>query len=399
MTEPTSEDELADIIASAKGPLAIEGGGTRQMHPEGDRLCLKGISGITLYEPGALTLVAKVGTTLREIEAALDAENQMLAFEPFDLKTLLGSSGETTIGGIVASNASGPARMQLGSCRDFLLGARFVDGRGEIIESGGRVMKNVTGYDLARLMCGAHGTLGVLTEVSFKVLPRPETQATLTLENVDPDAAVPAMSAALTSQFEVTGAYYGQDDPARPAHVRIRVQGPEASVNYRVSKLTDVLADFGEDQTVDTHEASRNIWSAIRDVTFLKDKEFVLRSSMPATKHSQILERGELDAEEHLDWGGGRRWTAASKDDLLAMGAAAEGDDIDSADAAAEMMLSLVRSEIEFVGGHSTVVKASQAVRSAVDVFHPESSTLQALAREMRSNFDPRGILNPGLMG
>ena len=190
MITPHTEEELAEAIVSAEGPLAIRGGATRGLPTEGTPLTTNGLSGITLYEPGALTLVAKSGTPVAEIDAALAAENQMLSFEPFDLAGVTRTDGVSTVGGVIASNASGSRRVQAGAARDVLLGVRFVDGRGDIIKNGGRVMKNVTGYDLARLMCGARGTLGVLTEVSLKVLPRPEATATLFLHHLSDDDAV-----------------------------------------------------------------------------------------------------------------------------------------------------------------------------------------------------------------
>ncbi len=172
------------------------GGGTRSVGRPvtGDVVQTGGLSGISLYEPGALTLVVKAGTPLAEIEAALEAEGQRLPFEPMDHRGLLGTDGTPTIGGVVASNASGPRRIQVGACRDFMLGVRFVDGQGTVIKNGGRVMKNVTGYDLVKLLCGSWGTLGVLSEVSLKVLPKPGSAATLTLHGLDVAQAVAAMS-------------------------------------------------------------------------------------------------------------------------------------------------------------------------------------------------------------
>jgi glycolate oxidase FAD binding subunit len=181
MMTPNSEAELAQIVADAKAPLAIHGGGTRGVAVDGDALSTANLSGIELYEPGALTIVVKAGTPVAEVDAALAIEGQRLAFEPMDHRGLLGATGTPTMGGLIAANISGPRRIQAGAARDFALGVRFVDGRGEIIKNGGRVMKNVTGYDLVKLMSGSHGTLGVLTEVSLKVLPMPETEATLLL--------------------------------------------------------------------------------------------------------------------------------------------------------------------------------------------------------------------------
>ena len=209
---PQTEQELADVIASAKGPLRISGGGTRPIgNPVvGEALSTSGLSGISLYEPGALTIVAQAGTPVAEIEAALDSENQRLAFEPMDHRAMLGTDGMPTIGGVVSGNISGSRRISVGACRDHMLGVRFVDGAGMITKNGGRVMKNVTGYDLVKLLSGAYGTLGVLTEVSLKVLPKPETSATLYLNGLDLSRAVEAMSKALGSPYEVTGAAYNQ---------------------------------------------------------------------------------------------------------------------------------------------------------------------------------------------
>ena len=201
MEKMKSEADVATFVAGAKGPLAIHGGGTRSVGRPvvGDVLDVSGLSGVTLYEPGALTIVAQAGTPLSEIEATLAAENQRLAFEPYDLTAMLGTDGASTIGGVIATNASGPRRIQAGAARDFALGVRFVDGMGNIVKNGGRVMKNVTGYDLVKLMSGSWGTLGVLTEVSLKVLPAVEAVTTLVIKDIDAPQAVAAMSAALGS--------------------------------------------------------------------------------------------------------------------------------------------------------------------------------------------------------
>ena len=174
---PSNELELADAIRDAGGALRIVGGGTRGVAGQGDLLSAAGLAGIRLFEPAALTLVAGAGTPLAEIEAVLAKEGQRLAFEPGDWRGLIGSEGVSTIGGVVAANISGPRRVQAGACRDALLGVRFVDGSGTVVKNGGRVMKNVTGYDLARLLAGSWGTLGVLSEVGLKVLPAPEAVA------------------------------------------------------------------------------------------------------------------------------------------------------------------------------------------------------------------------------
>ncbi|KGJ15593.1 FAD-binding protein [Paracoccus sanguinis] len=233
---PESEAELAAMIRGASDALTPVGGGTRLAPGEGQgvRLETGGLSGVILYEPAALTLVARAGTPLSEIEAALAAEGQRLAFEP---PRFAGS----TIGGVIAANASGPRRVKDGAARDSALGVRFVDGRGEVIQSGGRVMKNVTGYDLVKLMAGSRGRLGVLTEVSLKTQPIPPAAATLALPGLGAGAAIPALTAALTGPWDVTGAGW------LPGHgALIRIEGLAGSVAGRAESLSARLAAWGE---------------------------------------------------------------------------------------------------------------------------------------------------------
>ena len=256
---PETEVELAEAISDAAGPLCIEGGGSRGLAVAGDTLSLRKLSGVELYERGALTLVARAGTPVAEVEALLASENQRLAFEPMDHRGLLGTQGTPTLGGVIAANVSGPRRIQTGAARDHLLGVRLVDGAGQIIKNGGRVMKNVTGYDLVKLMCGAHGSLGVLSEVSLKVLPVAEAVQTVAVEGVELATAVSAMSAALGSPYDVTGAAY---DPQRQVAL-IRVEGFEASASYRAEQLVAALGRYGATRLV---EGSGALWQGIRDV-------------------------------------------------------------------------------------------------------------------------------------
>ncbi|MGB3408806.1 MAG: FAD-binding protein, partial [Jannaschia sp.] len=235
---PETEDHLAEIIRGANAPLSVRGGATRHLPGSGEALTTTGLSGITLYEPGALTMVVRAGTPMADVEAALAAENQRLPFEPMDHRALLETRGAPTIGGAVAMNVSGPRRVSAGACRDSLIGVRFVDGTGMIVKNGGRVMKNVTGYDLVKLLAGSKGTLGVLSEVSLKVLPAAATQATLRLGGLSVEEGVRALAAGLSSPFEVTGAAHDTD----AGSTLLRIEGLEGSVDYRAGELARVLS-------------------------------------------------------------------------------------------------------------------------------------------------------------
>ena len=377
---PTTEADLANAIAEAaseKTPLEIRGGGTRSgigrpVQAEAT-LSTEGLSGITLYEPGALTLVVKAGTPVAEVESALAAEGQMLPFEPMDHRALMGTQGEPTIGGVVACGVSGPRRIQAGACRDSMLGVRFVNGRGEAVKSGGRVMKNVTGYDLTKLMCGSYGTLGVLTEISFKVLPKPEAEATLVAEGLEAAAAVEAMSRAIGSPFGITGAAHAG------GATLVRIEGLAGSVDYRTGELQRLLGADWQVLSAD-HSAAR--WRAVRDVTAFSGQESaVWRLSLkPSDGPAAVAAISQhLQAEAVYDWAGGLVWLRVPE----------EGD----AGAAT------IRAEVGARGGHATLICASAATRAGVEVFQPEQAPLAAIARGLRAKFDPAGVLNPGRMG
>ncbi len=363
MLRPTDESELAEAVARTSGPLCIRGGGTRGTVAPGEVLSTAALNGITLYEPGALTLVARAGTPVSDIERALAAENQMLAFEPMDHRALLGTDGEPTVGGVVAANVSGPRRVQAGAARDVLLGVRFVDGRGTVVKNGGRVMKNVTGYDLARLMCGARGTLGVLTEVSLKVLPRPETQATVVLGGLGIAEAAGVMAAALASPFSVSGAAWSGGE------VSLRLEGMEASVAYREGRVAGLFAD--REARVVRGEESAALWFGIRDAEALAGQPGdVWRISAKASEAPRLVKGLPGGAKVLVDWGGGLIWALVS-----------EGTDL--------------RRTLGAFDGHATLVRGEgHGAR-----MHPEAAPLAALARKLRTEFDPRGILNPGVMG
>lgn len=372
---PTTEDELAEVIATAKAPMNIAGGGTRGVGLASGAIALstRGMSGIQLYEPGAMTLVARAGTPLDEIEAELVKNDQRLAFEPADYRGLFGRDGTPTIGGIVAANASGPRRIQVGACRDHLLGVRFVDGAGRAIKNGGRVMKNVTGYDLTKLMAGSHGTLGVLSEVSLKVLPAPEVTQTICLQGLDRRTAQKAMSRALASPFEVTGAAHTATGPKADTQTLIRLEGFESSVTYRAKALSDILAEFGEVSVLTDQDQNARQWSDIRNATPFHEKPGdVWRLSVKPSDGPGLAAKLQADALV-FDWGGGLIWALMPA-----------GTDL--------------RARLGPFSGHATLIRADDATKARLGVFHPEPTAIAAITRGLRQKMDPRGILNPGLM-
>lgn len=373
MIEPTTEADLAEAVGAAAGPLRIRGGGTRAIGKPvmGEVLSTAALTGVELYDPGALTIVVRAGTPLAEVEATLAAQNQRLAFEPMDHRAVLGSMGQPTIGAVVAANVSGPRRIQAGACRDSLIGVRFVDGAGTIVKNGGRVMKNVTGYDLVKLMCGSWGTLGVLSEVSFKVLPATSACAVLTIGGLSNEAAIGAMSRALGSPFEVSGAAHlpvGVDgDPV----TMLRLEGFESSVSYRARALGDLL---GIAATVE-RDADKTAaqWRYIRDVEGAPGAGDVWRLSVKPSDGPAVAARIGANWLQ-FDWGGGLIWAVVDP-----------GVDL--------------RARIGNFAGHATLIRASQETRAKLPVFQPEQSPVAAISAGLRAKFDPRGILNPGLMG
>lgn len=396
---PRDADETRAFLAWAMAeekPVEVIGQGSKRAigRPVQAELTLdlSELSGITLYEPEELVLSARAGTPVAEIEAAVAARGQELAFEPMDYAPLHGGSpgrgGKSgTIGGVLAANLSGPRRLKAGGARDHILGVNCVSGRGEAFKSGGRVVKNVTGYDLSKVMAGSWGTLAVVTDLTFKVLPRSETETTVALRRLDDEKAVAAMAAALGSSAEVSAAaHLPERVAARVADGRVgsdpatllRIDGFGPSVAYRVTMLSDLFG--GHIETIEA-ERSRAVWAAIRDVAPFADgtDRPVWRISMAPSDGWKLVAALRMQAavDAFYDWQGGLVW--------LRM----EGD------AEAEAIRGLVRAH---GGGHATLVRAAQSVRAATPVFEPQPGALGALAARLKSEFDPKGILNPGRM-
>jgi glycolate dehydrogenase FAD-binding subunit len=357
---------------------------------------LSGLSGVTLYEPEELVLSAKAGTPLAEIEALVAAKGQQLSFEPMDYEQILGVfAGRGTIGGALAANLSGPRRIKAGAARDHFLGVTAVSGRGETFKSGGRVVKNVTGYDLCKLIAGSWGTLAAMTEVTIKTLPRPETEQTLLVRGLEPQRAVEAMTAAVGSSCDVSGAAHlpagvaaripsGEIAGAGGAVTALRLEGFAPSVAHRKRMLEALMKPFGDLVSVG-EVVSQALWRAVRDVTpFAASRNGLDRplwrvSTAPsrgAELAAMIAKRAE--AQMLYDWAGGLIWLAL--------------DPSDDAGAA------LVRRAVAAIGGHATLIRAPASTRAAIDVFEPQDAAVAALTKRVKESFDPKGVLNPGRM-
>ena len=387
-----SEAHLVEAIASATGPLNVEGRGTKRGFgrpaPSRPTLSLAGLAGVTAYEPAELVLDVKPGTTVAEITRLLAERNQELAFEPPDLGPLFGMAPDSgSIGGAIACNLAGPRRFKAGGARDHLLGFSAVSGRGEAFKAGGRVVKNVTGYDLCKLMAGSFGTLAVMTALSIKALPAPEKVRTLLLLGLDRTAAWEAMVKALSSGHEVSGAgfvpaslapAFGEERLSSGVTVTaLRLEGTARSVADRMTALRALLGGRSEE----LHTAnSRTFWKRVGDVQpFAGDNRAVWRISVPPTRGPDIAEIGESipGADAYCDWGGALAWAAVPNADAK------------SAEA--------IRTGVA-AGGHATLVRAPDEIRAAVAPFQPLPPSLAALELRIKQQFDPRGILNPGRM-
>jgi glycolate dehydrogenase FAD-binding subunit len=392
------EDAIRWAVANDK-TLEIVGAGTKRAIGRAAQwdltLDLSGLSGVTLYEPQELVLTARAGTPLAEIEALLAANSQQLAFEPMDYAPLLGGPAGGTIGGALAANLSGPRRIKAGAARDHFLGFQAVSGRGERFKSGGRVVKNVTGYDLCKVMAGSWGTLAALTEVTIKTLPRPETEATVAVLGLDAAAAARAMTAAMNSSSDVSSAAHlpevlanrfpiGEVVGGGRAITALRLEGVAPSVTHRQGALQALLRIFGETR-VCADLASRGLWRAIRDAApFAASRSgpdhSVWRISTAPAKGAELARRIEVlaAADVMYDWAGGLIW--------------AQLDPLDDAGTA------IVRAAVAACGGHATLIRAPAAIRAAAAVFQPQKPALATLTKRVKESFDPKGVLNPGRM-
>ncbi len=389
-----AEAALADRITQAAArnePLLVQGNGTKagMLRPvQAERVVsTAGDSGIVLYSPQELIISARAGTPLSVVEVALAEKGQHLIAEPPDLSVLLGLTDRPqTIGGVTATNLSGPRRVAWGAVRDHVMGIRAVTGRGEVIHSGGRVLKNVTGLDLCKLFTGSHGTLGVITEVTLKVLPAPEQTGTIAIPGLEAAAAVAALSAALGSPFSVSAAAWLPKEAAERVPelaafgtgvALARIEDFAASVTYRTEKLAAQLALAG---TVILDDAtSRAVWRAVRDVRPLAAEpgDAVWRVSVRPSAGAGVLTgltKGH-GMTGYLDWGGGLVWLTGP---------------------ATEAAHLAIEAAATHAGGQWTLMRAPDSLRSAVRVVPDEPAPLARITRRVKAAFDPKGIMNPG---
>jgi glycolate oxidase FAD binding subunit len=384
---PRDEQDASAIIheSSEKGALlSVFGQGTKAAMGRPNQtdasISSAAMSGVTLYEPAEMVIAAHSGTPVSEVVRTLAAKGQQLPFEPMDYRPLLGSKAESTIGAVAAMNLSGPRRIMAGAARDSLIGVRFVNGRGEVVKSGGRVMKNVTGLDLVKLMAGSWGTLGFLTEVTFKVLPKQERMATLVLRGLDDRQAIEALSQALGSPFDVTGAAHIPSKDRQGASTLIRLEGFSVSVDYRLNELKRLLKRVTYMDILEGRGAEA-LWQSVRDATmFTGADRAIWRVSTAPTRGPDFAAHvaRSLEAQWFYDWGGGLVWLATPVD----------------GDAGASVMREATR---EF-GGHAILIRAPAEVRSIIDVFEPQADAIMTLTKGIKASFDPAGILNPGRM-
>jgi glycolate oxidase FAD binding subunit len=409
--KPATPGQVEDALrwaAAEKIALAVEGGGSKRALGRATNtertLDVGAISGIVAYQPEELVVTARAGTPLAELEAALAERHQCLAFEPGDWSGLLGGTceaggeaggergGAGTLGGVIACNLSGPRRILSGAARDHLLGFHAVSGRGEEFKSGGTVVKNVTGFDLSKLLSGSHGTLAVMTEASVRALPQPEDARTVLVGDCEAGCGIAAMTAALQSPFEVSGAAHLPADVAALSAIHevsapggaitaIRIEGPGPSCDYRGGKLAALLAAHGTTATLDA-DATRALWREIRDVRYfaLDQTRQVWRLSVPPSAAAGLVAEllFELDGRAFYDWGGGLVWLAIAPR-------------FDASHAP-------IRSAVAVTGGHATLIRADAPTRATVPVFQPQPTALAALTARVKQGFDPNGILNPGRM-
>jgi glycolate oxidase FAD binding subunit len=399
---PANAADAQQMIAAAaaeRRPLEIRAGASKQALGRSERpddvLDVSRLAGVIDYEPSELILTVQAATPMAEIQALLDGHGQMLSFEPPDWRALLDGSRANmgTLGGVIACNLAGPRRVRAGAARDYLLGFAAINGRAESWKAGGKVVKNVTGYDLCKLQAGAFGTLSLLTELTLKVMPKPETARTLVLSGLDDAAAIQALTTALNTPHEVSAAAHlpasaacrspllrlaGVTGPA----TAIRLEGPSRSVTFRLEALGALFQSHGPASRLDALDTAA-FWTDVGAVRpLLGPAPYIWRLCPPPADAPTLVAEIKTQlptAEVVYDWGGGLVWVAL------------DGDALDAE-------AGIVRQALKPFGGHATLIVAPADVRASTPVFDPLSASLHALHARIKSGFDPLGLFNPGRM-
>ncbi len=396
---PSDAKETAEAVAwaAAEGAsLEIVAGGTKRALGRPMKtdhvLDVSGLKGIVTYEPAELVLTVRPGEPLASINAELEKNRQMLSFEPPDWRALLGAPGEATLGGVIACNLAGSRRVRAGSARDYVLGFSAVNGFGDIWKAGGKVVKNVTGYDMGKLQAGAYGTLSALTELTIKVMPKPETACTIVLRGLEDQSAIETLAKALNSPFEVSAAAHLPASAVRRskagvtagqgAATALRLEGPRPSVAYRADALEKLV---GRAARLDETE-TQAFWPEVGAVQpLLEQGPRIVWRLCPTPSMSPSVAQSILkalpSAEFYFDWGGGLIWLS-----------------LDAGQAGADAGVAIVRGALKPAGGHATLIAAPEAIRASTPVFEPLEAAAAALTERVKRGFDPRGVLNPGRM-
>jgi len=397
--EPADAAQAREAVAwaAAEGePLAVVSGGTKRALGRPmqvpHELALGRLAGIVDYEPSELVLTARAATPLSDIRRVLAQRGQELAFEPCAVAPL-GAAGEPTLGGVVGCNLSGPRRLRAGAARDHVLGVAAVTGRGEAVKAGGKVVKNVTGYDLPKLFTGSYGTLAVLTEITVKVMPAAEKLRTILVFGLPAGRAVALLGEAVGSPLDVTGAAYlppaiaarsgvAHVAGARASVAALRVEGPPSSTLVRAAALRERVGAAGPVEELHGTN-SRRLWDEVGSAALLAEPagRLVWRLGLPPAAAAGVVEGllAGIEGSALYDWAGARVWLALANRE-------------------AAVQAARVRAAVAAAGGTALLVRAPEALRETLDVFDPEPPSLAGLTRRVKQAFDPKGVLNPGRM-
>ena len=395
--KPTNEKEISEIIKECYKkniPLEILGLGTKRSIGRNFQfektLDLSNYSGIIDYKPEELYIKVKSGTPIKDIKNELEKNNQHLAFEPVDFGFLFsGKKDEGTIGGVMSCNFAGPRRFKAGSIRDHILGFKGINGRGEIIKSGGTVVKNVTGYDLSKILSGAFGTLAVLSEITIKVLPKPESNKTLFINNPHLKKGLEYLHLSLSSSSDPSGAvfypeifrsFFTFNDLTFSGPITaIRMEGSTLSIDHRIKKLTDEIKVTNSETNVLSQDQSDIFWEDTRNLkVFSKLKENLIRIVIPASEAFETLNRlKDFDAKYFVDWGGSLIWLQL--------------DSINT------KILKDIKTIVRTASGYLTIIKIEENLKASIDVFTVDP-VKHEISEKIKKSFDPKMILNPGKM-